>query len=199
MFRKIIARFLIGLGLIVFSGLSTGRAQDLKSLLTGVAKAVAGDKLTTAQTIIGTWSFVGPDCRFESDNLLAQAGGEAASVQIEKKLATVYDKLGLAGSQYVFNSDGTYSFVHGTRSSEGSYTFDAEAKTITMTTKLGLSFKAHVTVTGTSMSLLFNADKLMTVLKTVMGLAGKVNNTASTVSSLAQNYDGLLLGFELKK
>lgn len=186
---------LLGLCLV---GMSAS-AQDLKSILTGVAKAVAGDKLTTAQTIIGTWSFVGPDCRFESDKLLTQAGGEAAAVQIEKKLATVYDKLELTGCQYVFNSDGTYSFVHGSRFSEGTYTFDAETKTITMTTKLGISIKAHVTVIDTSMSLLFNADKLLTVLKTLMGVAEKINNTASTISSLAKNYDGLLLGFELKK
>lgn len=188
---------MLALGLVCAVG--QAGAQDLKSILTGVAKAVVGDKATTAQTILGTWSVVGPDCRFESDKLLAQAGGEAAAVQVEKKLATVYDKLGVEGCRFVFNDDNTYSFVRNDRTSEGSYTFDAEDKTITMKTKLGLSVKAHVTVTGSSMSLLFPADKLLTVLQTLMNLAGKVNNTASALSSIATNYDGLLLGFELKK
>ncbi|MDE6499256.1 MAG: DUF4923 family protein [Rikenella sp.] len=186
---------LLGLSLVGTSA----SAQDLKSILAGVAKAVVGDKATTAQTILGTWSYVGPDCTFESDKLLAQAGGEAAAVQVEKKLATVYEKLGMTDSRYIFNADSTYSFVHGGRTTEGTYTFDVEAKTITMKTKLGISTKAYVTVIGTSMSLLFNADKLMTALKALTSLAGKVNSTASTVSSLAENYDGLLLGFELKK
>lgn len=200
MLRKNTLRIIILAGICGgLAGISTVSAQDLKSILTGVAKAVAGDKLTTAQSIVGTWSYVGPDCRFESDKLLAKAGGEAAAVQVEKKLETAFNKIGLTGCQYVFNADSTYSFIHGNRTTSGTYTFDAEAKTITMKTKLGISSKAYVTVTGSSMSLLFNADKLMTALKALTGLAGKVNSTASAIGSLAENYDGLLLGFELKQ
>ena len=50
-------------------------AQDLKSILSGVAKAVVGNKATTASSIIGTWTYSGPECQFESENLLAKAGG----------------------------------------------------------------------------------------------------------------------------
>mgnify|MGYP007102605473 CR=1 FL=1 len=32
-------------------------AQDLKSVLTGVAKAVIGNKATTAHSIVGTWTY----------------------------------------------------------------------------------------------------------------------------------------------
>ena len=53
-------------------------AQDLKSILSGVAKAVVGNKATTASSIIGTWTYSGPECQFESENLLAKAGGEMA-------------------------------------------------------------------------------------------------------------------------
>ena len=31
-------------------------AQDLKSILSGVAKAVVGDKATTETSLIGTWA-----------------------------------------------------------------------------------------------------------------------------------------------
>ena len=34
-------------------------AQDLKSILTGVAKAAIGNKATTAHSIVGTWSLEG--------------------------------------------------------------------------------------------------------------------------------------------
>lgn len=199
MLRKNRLRIVIFVSLFCFSCIPGSRAQDWKSILTGVAKTVAGDKLTTAQTLLGTWSYAGPDCRFESDKLLAKAGGEAAAVQVEKKLETVYDKLGMADSRYVFHADSTYLFVRGNRTSEGTYTFDAEAKTITMKNKLGVSMKAYVTVTGSSMSLLFKADKLLTALKALTSLAGQLNATASTLASLAENYDGLLLGFELRK
>ena len=174
-------------------------AQDLKSILTGVAKAVVGDKATTESSIIGTWKYVGPQCQFESENLLAKAGGEVAAKEVEEKMQIVYDKVGMNGCQYTFNEDGTYSYTVKKRTTSGTYTFDNEAKTITMKGKLGVKTVAHVTVTGNDMSLDFNADKLMSVLKLITGATSKVNSTAATINSVAGAYDGLMLGFELKK
>lgn len=85
------------------------------------------------------------------------------------------------------------------RTVSGTYVFDDEAKTITMKNKLGIQTVAYVTVTGNSMSLVFNADKLMSILKVITGAASKVNSTAATLNSVAEAYDGLMLGFELKK
>ena len=174
-------------------------AQDLKSILTGVAKAVVGDKATTESSIIGTWKYVGPQCQFESENLLAKAGGEVAAKEVEEKMQIVYDKVGMNGCQYTFNEDGTYSYTVKKRTTSGTYTFDNEAKTITMKGKLGVKTVSHVTVTGNDMSLVFNADKLMSVLKLITGATSKVNSTAATINSVAGAYDGLMLGFELKK
>lgn len=174
-------------------------AQDLKSILSGVVKTVVGDKATTSTSIVGTWQYSAPDCCFESDNLLAQAGGEVAAAEVESRLASVYKKIGLDNLRYTFNEDGTYSYTVKKISSSGTYTFDENAKTITMTGKLGIKTVAHVTTTGSSMSLVFDADKLMTVLKTLSGAVSKVNSTASTLNSIIGSYDGLLLGFEMAK
>ena len=174
-------------------------AQDLKSILTGVAKAVVGDKATTSSSIIGTWKYVGPQCQFESENLLAKAGGEVAAKEVEEKMQTVYDRIGMSGCEYTFNEDGTYSYTLKKRTMSGTYTFDDKEKTITMKGKLGVKTVAHVTVTGNDMSLVFNADKLMSVLKTITGTVSKVNSTAATINSVAGSYDGLMLGFDLKK
>lgn len=174
-------------------------AQDLKSILTGVAKAVVGDKATTSSSIIGTWKYAGPQCQFESENLLAKAGGEVAAKEVEEKMQTVYDRIGMSGCEYTFNKDGTYSYTLKKRTMSGTYTFDDKEKTITMKGKLGVKTVAHVTVTGNEMSLVFNADKLMSVLKTITGTVSKVNSTAATINSVAGSYDGLMLGFDLKK
>ena len=174
-------------------------AQDLKSILTGVAKAVVGDKATTSSSIIGTWKYVGPQCQFESESLLAKAGGEVAAKEVEEKMQTIYNKVGMSGCEYTFNEDGTYSYTLKKRTMSGTYTFDDKEKTITMKGKLGVKTVAHVTVTGSEMSLAFNADKLMSVLKTVTGAVSKVNSTAATINSVAGTYDGLMLGFDLKK
>ena len=108
----------------------------------------------------------------------------------------IYQKLGLESSVFVFNEDGTYRLALKKRTLNGTYVFDREEKTITMTNKLGVSLKAQVVVTGKTMYLLFKADKLMAALKILMSVTSKNN---SAVASLAENYDGLLLGFELKK
>ena len=185
--------------LAMFAILVNANAQDLKSILTGVAKAVVGDKATTSSSIIGTWKYVGPQCQFVCDNFLAIAGGEVAAKEVEEKMQTVYDRIGMSGCEYTFNEDGTYSYTLKKRTMSGTYTFDDKEKTITMKGKLGVKTVAHVTVTGNDMSLVFNADKLMSVLKTITGTVSKVNSTAATINSVAGSYDGLMLGFDLKK
>lgn len=186
--------------LLVMCGVSANAgAQDLKSILSGVAKAVVGNKATTASSIIGTWTYSGPECQFESENLLAKAGGEMAAKEVEEKMIAVYNKVGMNNIRYTFNEDGTYSYQMKKRTITGSYVFDDAAKTITMTGKLGLKTVAYVTVTGNDMSMVFKADKLMSILKTITGAASKVNSTAATINSVAEAYDGLMLGFELKK
>ena len=186
--------------LLVMCGVSANAgAQDLKSILSGVAKAVVGNKATTASSIIGTWTYSGPECQFESENLLAKAGGEMAAKEVEEKMIAVYHKVGMNNIRYTFNEDGTYSYQMKKRTVTGSYVFDDAAKTITMTGKLGLKTVAYVTVTGNDMSMVFKADKLMSILKTITGAASKVNSTAATINSVAEAYDGLMLGFELKK
>lgn len=186
--------------LLVMCGVSANAgAQDLKSILSGVAKAVVGNKATTASSIIGTWTYSGPECQFESENLLAKASGEMAAKEVEEKMIAVYNKVGMNNIRYTFNEDGTYSYQMKKRTVTGSYVFDDAAKTITMTGKLGLKTVAYVTVTGNDMSMVFKADKLMSILKTITGAASKVNSTAATINSVAEAYDGLMLGFELKK
>ena len=185
--------------LLVMCGVSANAgAQDLKSILSGVAKAVVGNKASTASSIIGTWTYSGPECQFESENLLAKAGGEMAAKEVEEKMIAVYNKVGMNNIRYTFNEDGTYSYQMKKRTVTGSYVFDDAAKTITMTGKLGLKTVAYVTVTGNDMSMVFKADKLMSILKTITGAASKVNSTAATINSVAEAYDGLMLGFELK-
>lgn len=174
-------------------------AQDLKSILSGVAKAVIGDKATTAHSIVGTWTYVGPECQFESENMLAKAGGAVAAKEVEEKMQAVFEKIGMNGCRYTFNEDGTYSYTVKKRTVKGTYTFDDKEKTVTMKGRLGITTVAHITVTGNSMSMVFNADKLMSVLKTITGAASKINSTASTLNSVAEAYDGMMLGFELKK
>lgn len=103
---------------LCIAGTANGMAQDLKSILSGVANAVANKVTGESASLTGTWAYVGPDCKFESDNLLAKAGGEVAAKQVEDKMSGVLEKLGFKeGTTYTFNADSTYTSVVGGKQS----------------------------------------------------------------------------------
>ena len=175
-------------------------AQSLKDILTGVVGQVVGDKATTETSIIGTWSYVGPDCQLKGDDLLKNIGGDAAGAEEEKKIEPIYAKAGLNTIQYTFNEDKTCSYTIKGKTTKGTYEFDAEAKTITIKTgKLGVKVTANVVTLGSNMSFLFDADKILSVVKTITGATSSLNKTASAANKLLEQFDGMMVGFELKK
>ncbi len=175
-------------------------AQKWKDILSGVVTEVVGDKATTATSIVGTWNYVGPDCQLKGDDLLKNIGGQAAGEELEKKLEDIYQKAGLNTIQYTFNEDKTCSYTVKGKKVEGTYEFDAEAKTVTIKAgKLGIKTTAHIVTLGSNMSFVFEADKLLSVVKTITGVASKFNTSAAAINELASQFDGMMLGFELKK
>ena len=177
-----------------------GNAQSLKDILSGVAKAVVGDKITTEASLIGTWDYVGPDCQLKGDDILKNIGGETAGEEVEKKMAPIYEKAGLNTIQYTFNEDKTCSYTIKGKKVEGTYEFDAEAKTVTIKAgKLGLKTTAHIVTLGSNMSFVYDADKILSVVKTITGAASGLTTSASTVNKLLEQFNGMMVGFELKK
>ena len=175
-------------------------AQNLKDILTGVVKNVVGDKTTTANSIVGTWTYVAPDCQLKGDNLLTNIGGDTAGNEIEKQLEPVYQKTGLNTIQYTFNEDNTCSYTIKGKKVDGTYEFDPEAKTVTIKTgRFGVKTVANVVTLGSNMSFVFEASKVLSVVKTITGVASAVNTSASAINQLIEQFDGMMIGFELKK
>lgn len=190
-------KFFLAALMLLFT-VSNVQAQSLGDLLSGIGKTVVGNKATTETSIKGTWKYSGPACLFESDNLLAKAGGSAASTKIENKIAPIVKNY-VNGIVFTFDGNGNYTSKLKTRVTKGTYTFDSKNKTITFKPAIGKAYIAYVAVTGSEMTLVFNANKLMSVLKTISNSAANTNTTASTINSLLKNYNGMRLGFRLKK
>lgn len=175
------------------------QAQSISDVLSGIGKTLVGSKATTASSIKGTWKYKGPACEFESSNMLAKAGGSAVSTKIENKISPVISKFGVQGITYTFDGKGNYTSKIKTRTTKGTYTFDSKNKTITFKPTIGKSYTAYVTVQSSEMTLVFNANKLMSVLQSVSNSASATNSTVSTINSLLKSYNGMRLGFRLKK
>ena len=155
----------------------------------------------TPETIdmTGTWTYSGSAVEFESDNLLMKAGGAAAATMAENKLNEQLSKVGIKEGQmsFTFNADSTFTSTVGKKKLNGTYSYNASTKQVDLKYLKLLNLHAKVNCTSNSMDLLFNSDKL---LKLMTFLGSKTNSTAlKTVSSLAENYDGMMLGFGLKK
>lgn len=175
------------------------QAQSIKDILSGVISNVVGDKATTESSFKGTWKYNAPACEFESDNLLAKAGGTAAAEKIEKRVAPLLKSVGVNGIVYTFDGKGNYTSKIKKRVTEGTYKFDSKAKTLTFTPTIGMAYTAHVAVQGSTMTLTFEADKLMTTLKTISNATSKLSTTAALINTLMNSYSGMRVGFELKK
>jgi len=200
-----IGRFLLlGLMLTVSTAVS---AQDWKSVLGGVVNKVEEtvSKVNESVSMVGTWKYTAPDCKFESDDLLSKAGGEVAAKKVEEQMSNYLSKLGFnENTVYVFNADSTYTSTVAGRTVNGTYSYNKDTKEVTLKTKIGLKMTAQISTSvlnGGKMSLLFKADKLMSLAQAVTGaVAGKSSNaTVSTLNTVLSQYDGLLLGFEMQK
>ena len=195
---------LLGLILTVSTAVS---AQDWKSVLGGVVNKVEEtvSKVNESVSIVGTWRYNAPDCKFQGDDLLSNVGGEVAAKKVEEQMSNYLSKLGFnENTVYVFNADSTYTSTVAGHTVNGMYSYNKDTKEITLKTKIGLKMTAQISTSlldGGSMSLLFKADKLMSLLQTIGGVVSKQssNSAVSTANALLKEYDGLMLGFELEK
>lgn len=187
---------------ILCGGATSAQAQDWKSILSGIANTVT-EKVTGVSTfsLEGTWTYAGPDCKFESDNVLAKVGSEIAAQKVETEMTNILSKIGFKeGVTYTFNADGTYSSTVNGRTTQGTYTYDSETNELALKTKLGYTFNATVSKSienSNKISLLFNADKLMSLAQTVS--SALKSSATSTLSTILGQYDGMKIGFELTK
>lgn len=181
---------------------TNGRAQSWKDLfnkdnISKVVNAISGTPETIDMS--GTWNYKGSAVEFESENLLMQAGGAAAATMAENKLNEQLSKVGIRDGKmnFTFNADSTFTSTVGRKTLRGTYSYDASTKQVDLKFLKLLNLHAKVNCSTNSMELLFNSDKL---LKLLAFIGSKSNSTAlKTVSSLADNYDGMMLGFELSK
>lgn len=186
---------------ILCVGATSAQAQDWKSILSGIANTVT-EKVTGVSTfsLEGTWTYAGPDCKFESDNVLAKVGSEIAAQKVETEMTNILSKIGFKeGVTYTFNADGTYSSTVNGRTTQGN-TYDSETNELALKTKLGYTFNATVSKSienSNKISLLFNADKLMSLAQTVS--SALKSSATSTLSTILGQYDGMKIGFELTK
>ena len=201
----------------LFGG-SSSNSSDVASTVTNVLGSLLGEAVPFSEKLLeGTWNYSGTACVLESDAALADIGGTIVAEKVEKKLDGYLAKVGVKENKCSFTFIGNDSCVFkvGKNDISGNYVLDAEQKKIVFYFYGGLSFTTHVAYNVTSMNIVFDADKLLTLIKTVsskvassagsVGTAaegttlGTASATLGVISSLLDSYDGMMLGMKLKK
>ena len=183
----------------VLGGNSNSSSSAGSSIINGILNNVIGSGTFSKQDLCAhTWKYSKPGCAFTSENLLAQAGGEIAANKVEEKLSEYYSKFGFSSSNtyFTFKTDGTFAAKIDGKSWQGNYTFDEKTHAIQMK-GLILSMSGYATKTANGVSLLFDQKKLLNLIKTIGSLKG--NSTLSALGTIANNYDGMRVGFEMTK
>lgn len=183
----------------VLGGNSNSSSSAGSSIINGILNNVIGSGTFSKQDLCAhTWKYSKPGCAFISENLLAQAGGEIAANKVEEKLSEYYSKFGFSSSNtyFTFKTDGTFAAKIDGKSWQGNYTFDEKTHAIQMK-GLILSMSGYATKTANGISLLFDQKKLLNLIKTIGSLKG--NSTLSALGTIANNYDGMRVGFEMTK
>lgn len=183
----------------VLGGNSNSSSSAGSSIINGILNNVIGSGTFSKQDLCAhTWKYSKPGCAFTSENLLAKAGGEIAANKVEEKLGEYYSKFGFSSSNtyFTFKTDGTFAAKIDGKSWQGNYTFDEKTHAIQMKGLL-LSMSGYATKTTNGISLLFDQTKLLNLIKTIGSLKG--NSTLSALGTIANNYDGMRVGFEMTK
>lgn len=152
----------------------------------------------TKDKIVGTWTYTQPAVIFESDNVLSKVGGSLASSTIEKNLKKKLEDYGVKeGSvKMTFDKQGNFTQTIAGKTLKGTYTMDD--------TNVVLKYNGQVSqmvgqtqLSGNNLLILMDASKLLDYMKTLGALSG--DSKLKTISSLASNVDGMLVGLKLEK
>lgn len=160
---------------------------------------IARETWSINNTIKGEWTYSGPSVDVKGKNVLAGLGKPLAKSKLKKKLKEAYKKMGLTKikPQFAFAPDGTCSIQILGRKVKGTYNYNPDQEKITMKWH-GVPVTAKLKRDGKKkLHLTFDADKLLSLISLVSSFSD--SSTVKALGTLIDNYDDVLIGFELKK
>ena len=178
---------------------NAGRDLHPDDVFTMTEDDIANETRRINLTLQGDWKYNAPSVGVSGKNLLAGIAKPIAKGKLKKKLKNAYKKIGLdkARPQFVFNVDGTCSMKLMGASVRGTYNYNPTTEKITFKWH-GVPMNASLKRDGKKkLQLTFDADKLLKL----MSLLGRFSDssTIKALSTLLDNYEDVMVGFELKK
>lgn len=194
----------------------SSKVESATNAVSNVLGSLLGNSLpVTDDMLVGTWSYTSVACVLSGDEALSNIGGALGASKIEETLNGYLSRVGLKEGScfFTFASDSSCVFKVAGKEIKGKYTFDANEKKLHLKFYSRLNMTADVAYNLNTLNIVFNADKLLSLVKSVTSkvagssnsgskassLLGGSSSALSSVSSILENYDGMMLGMKLKK
>ena len=192
-------------------------------VVSNILGSIIGNSIPFSKSLIeGTWDYDGFACVLESESALSNIGGTVVTSQIEDKLDGYLSKVGISkGScKLTFFPNDSCCFSVNERELSGTYKLNAEEKIIDFSFLRGkLEMKSYLSYNVSSIDVVFDADKLLELIKNVTSAvsdktasintllsssssSSKLNTTGAAldaVSAVLSAYEGMMLGMTLTK
>lgn len=160
---------------------------------------IASETQKINRSISGQWTYSGPSVDVSGKNVLAGIGKPFAKGKLKGKLKNAYKKLGLnkVRPEFVFNEDGTCAIKLFGVSLNGTYNYSPSSDAITLKWH-GVPLNARLKRDGKKkLQLTFGADKLLKLFSFFSRFTD--SSALKALSTLLDNYEDVMVGFELKK
>jgi hypothetical protein len=150
------------------------------------------------QMLNGQWKYNGPSVGVSGKNVLAGIAKPLAKGKMKKKLKKAFKSIGLekARPNFTFNDDGTCAISVMGAKLKGSYNYNPSTQRVTFKWH-GVPLSANLRRDGKKLHLTFEADKLISLI-TLMGRFSD-SSTIKALTTLLDNYEDVMVGFELKR
>ena len=196
----------------------TETSSTANTVLNVLGNLIGSSLPVSESSLVGTWNYEGVSCVLESDQALANLGGNVVTSSIEGKLDTYLAKVGVApgACTFTFLDNDSCKFTVMNRSLNGTYKLNTEDKTVALSFYGYLNMTAHVSYGAQNVNLVFEADRMLELIKKVTSMVSSGSDssaadlltngngattlaTLKTMSALLDNYTGMMLGMKLKK
>lgn len=165
-----------------------------------VSNVLANDKFSI-DDLVGTWNYTSPAVSFKSDNALKNIGGAGAATAVESKLEPYYKRLGFTKTTLVVAEDHSFTMKMGALSLSGTIEKDDSGNltfNFSAFKKVSLGkVAAHATKAGNTLNLTFDATRMIELLTKVSSVLNM--SSLNAITSLLSSYDGIYMGFKLKR
>lgn len=206
--KKKFLKIMAGAFLLVGVGATATASPDLKEILSAGGGAIGGlvegiftTSDLTINDIAGEWTSEGSAVSFKSENFLKKAGGAAAAGAVESQLDPYFKKYGLTGAVLRIDKSGNFSLTIKKISLKGVLTNKSKGVFVAKFTAFGSmslgSMDTYIEKSGNSLNVMFDADKIKSIISFAATISG--NKMASTADKVLQQYDGICVGFQMKK